>query len=392
MTVVHTPQRRMTQRQSPSLRTLGVEEEFFLVDGATLRLVPAAEAILAVASRLPAAAIGPGRSPLTFHPEFQREQIEVVGPPIRTRSELVAVITEGRHLLGRAARSVGALALPVATAPEPCTPHLAAVSRYEVIAEQFGATAREQLTCGMHIHVAVTSSEEGVGVLDRVRHWLPIVLALSANSPFSNGGDTGYASYRYQAWGRWPTSGPTDTFGSLDNYRREVEAAVASGVCLDDGMIYFDARLSAHAPTVEIRIADVCLRAQDAVTIPLLVRALVDRAAADWRAGTPPLACSAASLRIASWRASRWGLHGHLLHPLEQRLVPAATAVQALLAHVDEHYFTPVERLQIRRDVAAILGRGNGSALQRAAARAGGSLRSAVGDALREGAIPPSNT
>ncbi|MFS0866378.1 glutamate--cysteine ligase [Microbacterium sp. 179-B 1A2 NHS] len=388
--MVHTHERLPTVPARRALRTLGVEEEFLLVDGATLQPVPAAEETLAAASRLPGVVVGPRRSPIAFHAELQREQVEVASPPVRTRSELVAVITEGRQAVDRAARSVGARALPVATAPDACAPHIASPARYQEIAARFGATAHEQLTCGMHIHVAVESPEEGVGVLDRVRAWLPVVLALSANSPFWHGGDTGFASYRYQAWGRWPTAGPTEIFGSLDAYRREVADAVASGVCLDSGMIYFDARLSDHAPTVEVRIADVCLLPEDAVTIPLLVRALVDRAAADWNAGIPPLDRSGTSLRLASWRASRWGLEGDLVHPIDLSLVPATAAVDALLGHVDEHYFTSVERSQVRDGVAAILTRGTGAALQRAAVRRDGDIRSAASEVLRRGTVTAS--
>ncbi|MEW1836322.1 glutamate--cysteine ligase [Microbacterium sp. NPDC079995] len=371
--------------QKYTARTLGVEEEFLVVDGRTLRPAPRADDVLRVLAEAANEGSSPALGSIAFHAEMKREQIEVVSPPVRTRSELAAVIGEGRRRVDRAAMSVGARAVPLATAPHACDSQVSDSPRYTEMAARFSATAREQLTCGMHVHVAVDSPEEGVGVLDRIRPWLPVILALSANSPFWRGTDTGYASYRYQAWMRWPTAGPTDLFGSLDAYRREVAAMLKAGVCLDEGMIYFDARLSTHAPTVEVRIADVCLRADDAVTLPLLVRALVDRAAADWRAGIAPPAWPTTILRLASWRASKEGIGGELMHPELSHLVPADIAVQALLDHVRGHYFSVVECDQVEAGVASIVEKGAGAAIQRDAMRVTGTASAALWEALRFG-------
>ncbi|MHA7180374.1 glutamate-cysteine ligase family protein [Arthrobacter sp. MDB2-24] len=83
---------------------------------------------------------------------------------------------------------------------------------YRIVSEQtvqrFGLTAVEQLTCGCHMHVEIESEEEGVAVPDRIRVWLPPLLAITANSPYWNAADSGFASYRFQAWNRWPTAGP----------------------------------------------------------------------------------------------------------------------------------------------------------------------------------------
>jgi len=154
------------------------------------------------------------------------------------------------------------------------------------MAELFGLTAHEQLTCGCHVHVGISDADEGVAVLDRVGPWLATLLALSANSPFWQGRDSEYASFRYQVWGRWPSSGPAGPFGTSRAYRETIEQMVDSGTLIDPGMVYFDARLSERYPTVEIRIADVCLRAEDAVLVAALARA--DRTAAPGRlAGQP---------------------------------------------------------------------------------------------------------
>src|SRR3712207_2317082 len=153
--------------------------------------------------------------------------------------------------------------------------------------DTFGLTAREMLTCGCHVHVSVADDEEGVAVLNRIRVWLPVLTALTANSPFWQGEDTGYASYRSQVWLRWPSAGPNEPFTDAAAYHRLVEELLATGTVLDAGMVYFAARLSAKWPTVEVRTADVALRVEDAVTLAGLVRGLVETAAREARDGRP---------------------------------------------------------------------------------------------------------
>lgn len=107
---------------------------------------------------------------------------------------------------------------------------------------------------------------------------------------------------------------------------------LASGTLLDEGMVYFDARLSRNHPTVEVRVADVCLYTEDAILIAALVRALVETAAGEWRRGVPVRPVPAALLRLALWRASRSGMNGDLLHPVDNRPRPAAAIVAVRLA------------------------------------------------------------
>ena len=135
-----------------------------------------------------------------------------------------------RRAADERARSSGARVAALGTSPLPGMPKLTPSPRYQAMIERFGLTAVEQLTCGCHVHVGVADDEEGVAVLDRIRIWLPVLLALSANSPYWQGRDTGYASFRSQAWTRFPTAGPTEIFGSAAAYRTRTEALVASGV------------------------------------------------------------------------------------------------------------------------------------------------------------------
>jgi carboxylate-amine ligase len=240
------------------------------------------------------------------------------------------------------------------------------------MARAFGLTAHEQLTCGCHVHVEISPADEGVAVLDRIRSWLPVLLALSANSPFWQGRDSEYASFRYQAWGRWPSAGPTEAFGTAEVYRETVRRMVASGTLLDTGMVYFDARLSEHYPTLEIRIADVCLYAGDAVLIAALSRALVETEARRWRAGAGVQHQRIEILRLAGWRASRSGLDDVLLNPLTGRPEPAATVARTLLDHVRDALDEAGEAAAVSDLLTAVLARGNGAAFQRSACRDGG--------------------
>jgi carboxylate-amine ligase len=248
---------------------------------------------------------------------------------------------------------------------------------------RYGLTATEQLTSGCHIHVSVDSDEEGVAVLDRIRIWLPVLAALGSNSPFSQGVDTAYASFRGQAWSRWPSTGPLEIFGSAAAYYRTIEQMLATGVVLDNAMLYFDARLSTNYPTVEIRVSDVCLDADDTVLIAALTRALVETAARDWRSGKPPEPVPVAVLRLAGWQASRWGIEGDLLHPVTGIPCIATDVLDLLLEHVGEALTDSGDEAHVRRLFGQVRGRGTGARQQRDALERTGSLEGVVAEAIR---------
>jgi carboxylate-amine ligase len=248
--------------------------------------------------------------------------------------------------------------------------------------ETFGLTALEQLTCGCHVHVSVQDDEEGVAVLDRIRVWLPILTALTANSPFWLGQDSGYASFRSQAWNRWPSAGPTGPFGSPAAYHRLIDDLLGTGTVLDQGMIYFDARLSAGWPTVEVRVADVALHVEDAVLVAGLVRGLVETAARGWRAGSPVPDMRTEVLRVAAWRAGRSGLSGDLVHPLTGAPSPAAEVVTALVDHVHDALADSNDLELVERGVAEVLRRGTGATLQRRVFEETGDLAAVVRTAV----------
>src|SRR4051812_23890511 len=259
------------------MRTFGVEEELLLVDGPTGRPKPVAQQVLAAHER--AGRRGGG----ALAAEMDQEMIEAVTRPCTTVEQLGEEAAALRMAADIAARAAGARVAALAVSPLPAQPHPTPSRRYLAMMGAFGALSRNSLACGLHVHVGIDSPEEGVAVLDRIRPWLPVLVALTANSPFCNGEDTGHASWRTVAWHQWPSAGPLDLFGSVEAYREHERRLVASGVLLDAAMLYFSARLSRHHPTVEVRVADVPLDVSVTATIAPLVRAMVDTAAAEWR-------------------------------------------------------------------------------------------------------------
>jgi carboxylate-amine ligase len=314
--------------------------------------------------------------------EAKQEQIEAVSPPCTTLDDIRRNLVTGRRLADEAAQAVGARAVALGTSPLPAASHIAAEPRYRAMLSRFGVTMREQLTCGLHVHVAITSDEEGVAVLDRIRPWLPVILALSSNSPLWMGEDTGYASYRYQAWGRWPSAGAYDPFGSSEGYRRRVASLVGTGVLLDEGMVYFDARLCNHFPTVEIRVADVCMEVEHAVALAAMVRALVDTAAREWRTGLPVYTPSTAELRLASWAASRFATEGQLVHPLSGEPCTSPAAVEALLDYVRASLESGGDFTETERTILSIVQTGPGAERQRQTFQRLRSARAVVMEAI----------
>ncbi|TNB70277.1 glutamate--cysteine ligase [Arthrobacter sp. BB-1] len=358
-------------------RTFGIEEELLLVDPAIGEAVPMAAALLDLYVRPLDSSAGP-----VLTAEFQQEMIEVVTPPHSTMAALQADIIAGRAIARQAAEDVGVRVAALATSPLPCDPHPVQLRRFAAMAEEYGLTAREQLTCGCHMHVSVDSAEEGVAVLDRIRTWLPVLIALSANSPFWHGEDSGYASYRSQVWNRWPSAGPLEILGSPDAYHQLVHDMVSTGVALDEGMIYFDARLSRHYPTVEIRIADVCLRPQHTVLLAGIARGLVETAAREWREGVPPVAVPTGLLRLAGWKASRWGLRAELLDPVTSRPAPALAVVNSLLNHIREALEDIGDLDHVEELVDEVLRTGTGAVRQLEVLHRTGDLEEVVADAV----------
>lgn len=365
------------------MRTFGVEEELLLVDAGSYRPVAVAAQILGLPAAAPSGEPGP-----ELVAELQQEMIESITSPVESADALCEQIRAGRARADAAARRYGARAAALATSPFPVDPHVTAGWRYEQMIERYGVTARRNLTCGFHVHVAVESPAEGVAVLDRIRIWLPVLLALSSNSPFASGEDTGYASYRFATWHQWPTAGPLPVLGSVENYREYERRLVSSGVLLDTGMLYFDARLSHAHPTVEVRIADVCATVEAATVLAALVRGMVETAAQEWSAGLPAPSVSTPELLLDSWHAGLHGVSGDLVHPEARRRTPAADAVAALAAWVRPALESTGDAALVTRGLALLLCEGTGADRQRAVLRREGDLTAVVADAAERTVAP----
>ncbi|MEU8460540.1 glutamate--cysteine ligase [Streptomyces sp. NPDC029003] len=292
--------------------TLGVEEEYLLVDPVSGLPLPLVEDVRRTA----------GLGPLAGQDEVQDEllqaQIEVATPVCWTLDEVGGHLLRLRHALASAAEANGCRiaatgAAPLrGAAPVPVT-RTPRYLRMEGAARQL---VDEQLICGMHVHVGVPDAATGVAVLNRMRPWLPALLAMSVNSPLWDGRDTGFASWRTIVFGRWPVSGPPPHFDGPADYERRLTALVDSGVIGDRAQVYWQARLSDRYPTVELRCLDVQLRAEDAVMLAGVVRALVATAIAEEKAGRPPVPPAAPeSAQAGNWHAARYGLDSALLDP-----------------------------------------------------------------------------
>ncbi|GAA4972633.1 hypothetical protein GCM10023205_43590 [Yinghuangia aomiensis] len=348
--------------------TCGVEEEFHLVGLDTRHLVPGAREVL---DRLPAKG---------FTAELHQSEIETNSHPHTELSDLRADLVRSRHEVADSAEQSGLAIVAAGTVPLARVEEIpvTADARYLGMVDSFQRLAHEQLICGAHVHVGVADRDLAVAALPWLAPWLPVLLALSASSPYWLGGDTGYASWRSTVWRRWPTSGPAGTFASAAEYDEMVEGLLRSGVIADAGMVYYDARPSRHLPTLELRITDSCPDVDDVVMLAALFRALVVRGCHKAVDGARPPRMREEWLRAATWRAARSGLESELVHPIRLHTAPAADVVDALLTTVRPYLEDLGDWDTASGCAIAALGRGSSAARQRAAVARGGSLADAV--------------
>ena len=349
-----------------ALREIGVEEELMLVDPDTGALTARSQA-----------AVSANDAEEEVGEEFYLQQIETSTPPCAQRDELLHSLRAGRRAVGQAAAAAGARAVAMATPvlaeeDERITP----TARYLEIASRYGELASHALVSAMHVHVDVASDEEAVHVVDGIRPWLPLLIALSANSPYWQGHDTDHASWRSQVWNRWPTAGTAQPFGNPETYQAVSSQLVDWGGGIDEAMLYYDVRLAKDFPTVEIRVADVCTDVEDAVLVAVLARALVTTVAEDatsptWRSDL---------LRVAGWRAARYGLSADLVHPVELSLASPRAVFDATVNHVRPALEEASDLGFVRDAFDRLSARGNGATRQRRTFEETGSLRAVVED------------
>ncbi|MGV9664536.1 glutamate--cysteine ligase 2 [Nocardia niigatensis] len=351
--------------------TVGVEEEFLLADSATG--APAAKN--AEVART-AAECGIG-----LKLELTRCQVETNTRVHSSTAELIQELRDLRLGVASCAEEHGARLLAVAIPPTvPREFPVTDTPRYRRIAAEFGLLAREQGLCGCHVHVAIPDRETAVQVSNHVRPWLPLFLALTANSAIYRSVDSGFASWRNILWQRWPSAGPPPYFASTKDYDAMVDMMVSSGNILDETMVYWDVRPSMRYPTVEIRVSDIPATVEETGLLATLVRATVMTARMSLEQGVIAFPVQHEILRAAYWKAARTGINGNGIHPVDGSVIP----VQARLAELVDHIGPALEELGDRDFVTsaiqAVLARGNGACRQLEAFR----LRRDVGDVVTE--------
>ncbi|WP_370616992.1 carboxylate-amine ligase [Mumia qirimensis] len=337
------------------MRKIGLEEEMLLVDPKTGRTTALSERAMRRHS-----------GDAEIEHELFLEQIETMTEPHASLDDLAAELEEIRRQAVAAARSAGASLIASGTPPLPSgESHVTPKPRYERMVEEAGEIGRFAAVCGMHVHIDVDSDDEAVGVMDRIQPWLPILLAISANSPYADGRDTDYASWRSRSWTAWPTAGPVEPFGDADTYHRAVRELIASGAALDEGMVYFDARIARALPTIEIRVADVCTDRRDGILVAALVRALVETEARAWSDGRAVDPWRVELLRGSRWQAARHGVSERLFDPATRELRPAGEVLDRLVTHVGEALAAAGDAAYVREGIERLLSSGSGADHQR---------------------------
>jgi glutamate---cysteine ligase / carboxylate-amine ligase len=224
----------------------------------------------------------------------------------------------------------------------------------------------EQVVFGCHVHVGLPSKEAAVRTMNQVRVWLPALLALTGNSPFWNGDDTGYASFRAELWRRWPVSGPPNVYASHAEYDGVSAALVKAGVIREATKLYWDVRPSERYDTLEFRITDVQTSVDETVMVAGLVRALARTCHEEAVRGAEPPAVRPELLTAARWLAARDGVEGRLLDPETFQPLPAAAVIERLLAFIRPALEEHRDWQLVAEQVARTMAEGTGAARQRA--------------------------
>jgi carboxylate-amine ligase len=356
--------------------TIGVEEEYQIVDPLSGDLRPGARRILQDVK-------GQLREEVTN--ELFLSQIEIGTRPVRTLAEVRAELVRLRRAVIAGAAKHGSRIAAAGTHPfshwedQEITPK----PRYFGIARHYQQLAREQIIYGCHVHVGISDREAAIGVLNRVRPWLPALLALSANSPFWLGVDTGFASYRTEIFGRFPTTGIPQSFKSRSEYDTLIADLVATGLIEDASKIYWDVRPSMHFETLEFRVADVCSTIDEAVMIAGLCRALARTCHAQYLRDEPIPDVRPELILAAKFQAARYGTEGG--SPQQKRSNPSI--IDQLLTFLRPVLEADGEWDEISGLVRQTLERGTGAARQRQVFAKTGELKDVVHSIARETAL-----
>lgn len=352
--------------------TVGIEEEFAIVDPATLELVPRFEELRDAAAadpHLERAVAG----------ELIRSEIEIRSGAGSDLAEAQELQRDHRsRLFGVAARSGAALA---ACGTHPWADYrdqqIIDTEHYRRVEDDLRWVAWRNNTFSLHVHVGVNGLDRAVKVCDRLRPVLPQLLALSANSPFLDGSDSGLSSARTQIFTKsFPRCGVPQEFGSWERYRAYLELLLKVGSIVEYTQVWWSVRPHLSFGTVEVRICDSQATAGESDGLAALIVACVLQAARDEDEGVPPVEAGAALIEENMWRAVRYGLDGSMIDFRSASEYPATAIFDRLLAWTE-----PVRN---EGGMAPALPARNGAQRQRDALTQGRTIREVYADLLRE--------
>ncbi|MCT9821398.1 YbdK family carboxylate-amine ligase [Microbacterium sp. W1N] len=336
--------------------TFGIEEEFVVLDPATLATADLGDVAV---RELAAGEEG------TVTPEFFASQIEYASPVLGTLDDAAEALGRFRRRLGDWAADHGVLAVGSGT-PFRIGAHaeVHAADRYARIAADIGALAPDHQINGLHVHVGIADRDTGVHASNALRAWLPVLLALSSNSPYWHGRDTAFASWRAVHSRRWTTYGIPPVFADAADYDRGIAALTGLGATSDAGTLNWNVRLSQRHPTVEVRVCDAQLDPGSAVALAAIVRALV--------VAGPVVAEPAPGYGDAAlWHAARHGLSADLADPGTATIAPARHAVRSLHAAIAPALRAAGDLRRVERFLSDALRAGTGATRQWRAGRHG---------------------
>ena len=350
--------------------TVGVEEEFQLVDPVSRSLVPAVDGVISA---------GNGTNLVTS--ELSRSCVEMVSPVFGTVSELAKRLPGLRREVAGLALDGGAEIVAAGTHPfsDPTEQPLAEGAHNARLEEEMGWVARTQAIYGLHVHVAVPDGETAIKAVNALARRVPLLVALSANSPFWRGSDTRLASTRIKIFEMFPRSGLPPAFRGWENFVRHIETLIACGSIPDYSWCWWDARPHLKFGTVELRTLDVQTDVSYTAALTALVQCLV--ASADDRAPEDPLFVSE-----NKWRAVRHGMDATFYDFATRKSVPARSLARDLVN--DLRPISQDLRCEAELEhVLEIVARGNGAEMQRESFEKHGSLENLV-DHIAHATVP----
>jgi carboxylate-amine ligase len=313
--------------------TLGVEEEYMLLDGETFDLVQHIDTVLA-------AVAGHELEP-RINSELMQSVLEVATPVCHTPAEVRAQLLRIRGFVCDVAREKGLRVGSAGTHPFSLfeRQRITAKDRYRALVDQMQYIARRELIFGMHVHVAVDDPEKAIQVVNGLIVHLPELVALSASSPFWRGQPTGLRSSRHMVFAAFPRSGPPPRFRNYADYAGVVNQLERTGCIQDYTHIWWDIRLHPRLGTIEIRICDAVTRLDDVVAITAYCQALVKHYAERFDVGEEVPSFHRILTTENKWLAARYGLAAPImdLHTGRRNRVPVATLVRRTLKAIETH-------------------------------------------------------